>query len=398
LPHVLGDLRLRWPDAELALLSTCNRTELYCARPVHGHPRIEQLRHALAEMGDLPRHQADSALRCRTDARAAEHLFRVAAGLDSLVTGEQQIVAQVKAALAAAVEAGTAGRVMTELFTTALHTAKHIRNDALAAGPAPSAALLAVRAANRHAGLDGKRVAVIGTGEVAHQVVDALAGHAPAEVRIVGRTRSAAEQLARRAGATPADWQQLADQLAGADVVFTSTASPVPILDRPALAGALAAGPDRPMLLIDLAVPRDVERDVEELDAVTLLDLDDLASREALPGADDTTAIQQTISEHVGHLLHRLDVRQVAPTLRSLYRQMESLAAEELDQAARKLIDHPDAPEDLRILRRALHRTIRRICHPAARNLRAAAGTPAAEAYADALRKLFELDEPTDRP
>jgi glutamyl-tRNA reductase len=399
--RALGDLHRRWPDAEFALLSTCNRTEVFTARPVHGHPRAEELRDWLLAFHSLAPAPYAEALYTLADAEATHHLFAVAAGLDSLVPGEAQIVSQVKAAYAEAVEAGSARAVMNELFQAALHVAKHIRTETDIAQGKVSVASVAIEFVGQlFETLAGKCVLSIGAGKMNELMLRKLRDLGADRIVVVNRSRDRAERLAEACGGAAGDFDRLCEHAAEADVILTSTGAAEPVLTAEAVHAAQQHRGYRPLLIVDIAVPRDVEAAAGQVDNVFLYNIDDLeqivqgnlALRQEQHGA-----AEGIITEHVDELLSGLNVRNVAPTIEALYRRMEQIAAEELRDARNKLSEHDDAEADLEVLRRALHRTIRRMLHPCAQRLRDAAGSDAARAHIAALRELFELAEQEER-
>jgi glutamyl-tRNA reductase len=213
---------------------------------------------------------------------------------------------------------------------------------------------------------------------------------------VVNRSRPAAERLAGEFGGDTGDFERLEDHLAEADVVVTSTGSPEPVITARMVGSAQKRRDWRPLLIVDIAVPRDVEPKAGKIDNVFLYNIDDLdrivqANLEMRSGQHG--AAQTIITEHVDELMGALNVRKVAPTIESLYKKMSLIAEEELTDARNKLSTHADADEDIEILRRTLHRTIRRILHPCTQRLRKSAGTDAAGAHVATIRELFELDE-----
>lgn len=395
----LDDLRRRWPQAEFAILSTCNRTEVYAARAVHAPPREEELRAWLGEFQGLSGEQFADCLYAVTDEQAAEHLFAVAAGLDSLIFGEDQIVGQVKDAYGEAVRAGAARAVLNELFQGALHVAKHIRSETDIVLGKVSVASVAVDFVRQvFETLAGRCVLNVGAGKMNELMLRHLRRLAPGRIVIVNRTPRRAEELAAAWGpAEVGDFERLGQHLAEADIVLTSTGSDRPIISAGMVQTAQAARRFRPLLIVDIAVPRDVEPAAGQVENVFLYNVDDLEGivRGSLAlRQDQRAAAEEIISDHVEELTASLHVRRVAPAIEALYRRMEAIAAEELADARNRLARHDDAQSDEEILRRALHRTVRRILHPAVERLRRSAGTDEARRHLEALRDLFGLDEP----
>jgi glutamyl-tRNA reductase len=394
--RALAALVRRWKTCEFLILSTCNRTELYAARPVHDHPREEEIRHWLGEFHGLVRNEFEGSLYALADADAVGHLFAVVAGMDSLVPGEEQIAAQFKEAYGQAVAAGAAGTVMNELAQAAAHAAKNIRTETGINEGKVSVASVAVDCiAQAFASLADKCVLNIGAGKMNELMLRHLLDLRPGRILVSNRSPAAADRMARLCGGEVVDFASLATRLTEADVVLTSTSSDSPILTFQMVKAAQARRQGRAMLIIDIAVPRDVEPAAGRLGNVSLHNIDDLeriVKTTMRSRRDHRRAAEAIARKHVQDFLAGLNVRAVAPTIRALYRRMQSIAAEELDGARRKLSTHEDAEQDAQILQRALHRTIRRILHPCAANLRRAAGSDAARAHIAALKKLFDLE------
>ena len=395
--RAMATLAEQWDHAEFVILSTCNRTELYTARPVHGHPRDHELRDWLARFGGVAVEDLAESLYTLSDAEAVGHLFTVAAGLDSLVPGEDQIVTQIKDAYAAAAEIDAVGAVLNEIVQTALHVAKHVRTETgLAAGKVSVASVAVEFVGHVFETLRDKRVLTVGAGKMNVLMLRHLAELGAGDILVSNRSFDRAERLAAQCGGRPVPFEDLGKHLAASDVVLTGTASEHAIIGREMVTRAQEARNWRPLLIVDIAVPRDVAPECGEIENVFLYNIDDLEGivrgtiemRHA-----ERDAAETIIAEHVTEVTARLSVRDVAPTIDALYRAMEAVAAEELKAAQNKLSGHADADADTEILRRALHRTIRRILHPCATQLRESAGTDAARAHIAALRELFRLDE-----
>ncbi|HUT60530.1 MAG TPA: glutamyl-tRNA reductase [Phycisphaerae bacterium] len=387
----LDRLARRWGDAEFVVVSTCNRTELYAAS---ADLRAADLQRWLAEF-----HQVRPALLQRAayrlaDRQASRHLFRVAAGLESMVPGEDQIVSQLKAAYAAAVHAGAARTALNELFQRAFRVAKHVRSQTQIASGKVSVASVAVDRVGEALGhLAGRCVLCVGAGKTGKLMLEHLRRLGAAKVLIANRSRARAVRLAERCGGEVLPFGRLAAGIARCDVLLSSTASRAPVIRRDTVAAAMKRR-RRPLLIIDIAVPRDVEPSVRDLPRVRLLDIDDLQAvvrRTLRSRRSQRRRAQSIIDEHVDQFHESLLVHGIAPAIDALYRRMHDIADDELAAARRKLTTHDDADQDEAILQRALHRTVRRILHPATANLRRTAGSDSARLYVQTLRKLFEL-------
>ena len=261
---------------ELAVLSTCNRTEFYgVAEP----DAAEALRDWLAEARGIDADALRAVWYCHEDAEAVRHAMRVAAGLDSMVLGEPQILGQMKAAHADAHAAGTLGSGLEQLFQSTFNAAKQVRTEtAIGASPVSIAFAAVTLARQVFASLAQAPVLLVGAGEMNTLVARHLREQGVGSLMIANRTPARAEALAAETGARVIDWARLDDALAEADMVVSCTASPVPVITRDAVRRALARRRHRPLLLIDIAVPRDIEPAVADLDDTFLYSVDDLQS------------------------------------------------------------------------------------------------------------------------
>ena len=389
----LETLRDRYAEGQFVIVSTCNRSEIYLARPVHQHPREEEVRAFFGEFHELGRAEYDGALYVHADAEAPRHLFTVAAGLDSLVVGEEQIAAQLKAAYELARSAGATGAALNELFQLAFNVAKHARTQTAVAAGKVSVASVAVDLAGEVLGeLAGRCVLSVGAGKMNQLMLSALARAGAGPILVANRSPRRAAELAERCGGQVVPFDDLPRAVARADVAVCSTGSSEPILTVNLVRSALAGRQRREMLIIDIAVPRDVEPRVGSLEGVRLYNIDDLSAvveKNITLRSAEIDACREIIDRHVDEYLQGLHVREVAPTVESLYLRMRQVADEELAAVKHKLTGSPDADE--KVLRGAFHRAIRRILHVPISRLREAAGSEAARQQAAALRKLFDL-------
>jgi glutamyl-tRNA reductase len=391
--RALQELIEQWESTEAVILSTCNRTEIYAARPIHGHPREHELMQWLCEFCGVHAHLTDDALYALSDTDAVRHLLEVTAGLDSLVVGEPQIAGQVRDAYATAREETAARSIMNVLFQTALHAAKEVRSNTELT-PGQSVAAVAVDCAGEPLGsLEGKSVLCVGAGQTAELILRSLTDSRVGQLVIANRSPGKAVELTRTFGGEGSGLDNLPELLSSADLVLTSTGSEDPLITRSMLKAARAHRSD-PLVIVDIAVPRDVDPDVRTLTGVTLYDMDDLQRliAERTHCEDLKSPSAAIISEHVESILKRVRIRDLAPTIDAMYRFMRGISEEELTAALNKLASHDDSEQDAQIFRRTLHRTIRRILHPMVHNLRRASGTDAAAAHAASLRRLFGLD------
>jgi len=330
---------------EAAILSTCNRTEVYCA----AEPQVvEHLPAWLAdfnkvEAGDLQphlyRHERDDAVR---------HAFRVASGLDSMVLGEPQILGQMKDAVRAAGEAGSLGTLLHQLFQRTFSVAKEVRSQTAIGAHSVSMAAAAVRLAERVFGdLGQAHTLFIGAGEMIELCATHFAAQRPGSIMVANRTLERADHLAGRYAASTMKLSDLPDRLAEFDVVVSCTASSLPILGLGMVERATRQRRHRPMVMVDLAVPRDIEPEVARLNDVYLYSVDDLSTL-VQSGTDARRAAvvqaEAIIEARVRHFMHWMQARAVVPVIRDLHQSADDLRAAELERA-RRLLARGESPE-----------------------------------------------------
>ncbi|MFC3552069.1 glutamyl-tRNA reductase [Lysobacter cavernae] len=383
-PAALDALRALPQVSEVALLSTCNRTELYAVADDDGQALADWLATHPDEVGDLHAY-----LYRHRDADAVRHLFRVATGLDSLVLGEPQILGQVKDAWATARGAGSLGSQLDRLFQHAFTTAKRARTDTRIGANPVSVASAAVRLAQESfARLDDSTVLLIGAGETIELAARHLVQAKAKRLLIANRTLAHAQELASRHGGVALPLSELDKHLGEADVVISATASREPILHKPQAAAALATRRHRPMLLLDLAVPRDIASDVAELRDVFLYTVDDLeraiednrrSRREAATEAEAIVELQ------VARFTETLAASTRTAPLKRLRAHGEQAKEEALGKARQQLAAGAEPEEVLNFL---AHTLTNRLLHAPTVALREAALTGNAD-LARAADKLF---------
>lgn len=392
LPKVLHGLISRPDVREALVLSTCNRTEIYAvAERFHG--AFADLRDTLCELGSMSPEDLHPHLYTHYDEAAVTHLFEVAAGLDSSVLGETEILGQVRRSWERAHDEGATRSTLNALFRHALEVGKRARNETAISRATASVSYAAVDMAREHLdGLAGRRVLVIGAGEVGQGVATALAGAGADRVTVLNRTVERGRELADRVGADMAPLADLADHLPDADVVVTCVGSGRPVLDASEVARALVARTERPMLVIDLAVPRDVDLAVGELPSVTRYDLDDLrdwAARGVAARQAEVQHVRDIVSDEVERFGLDSTARQAAPLVASLHELAERIRLGEMERQHAKLAGLDD---DQRAAVEALTRGIvAKLLHGPSVRLKGEAGTPRGERLADAVRDLFDL-------
>ena len=387
-PAALDALRALPPVHEVALLSTCNRTELYAIADDNGDALADWLASHPDDAGDLHAY-----LYRHENADAVRHLFRVATGLDSLVLGEPQILGQVKDAWATARNAGSLGNQLDRLFQHAFATAKRARTDTRIGANPVSVASTAVRLAQESfARLEDSTVLLIGAGETIELAARHLVQAKTKRLLVANRTLAHAQDLATRHGGYALALSELDRHLAEADVVISATAARDPILHKAQVAAALAARRHRPMLLLDLAVPRDIASDVAELKDVFLYTVDDLERaieenrRSRREAAEEAEAI---VELQVSRYVETLGASTRTEPLKRLRAHGEAAKADALMKAKQQLAagDDPQAVLDF-----LAHTLTNKLLHAPTIALREAAITGNAE-LARAAGKLFPAIE-----
>jgi glutamyl-tRNA reductase len=354
LPMVVGDLFTLGAKQgvlhEAVVVSTCNRLEVYAVTTAPARA-IALIEAQIARQRQMMPDELAAYLYVETGDAAIEHLFHVAAGLDSLILGEAQILGQVANALTAAQSSGASGPLLTQVFNRALHCGKRARTETPIGSYTTSISHAAVRHAEAVLGdLSQRRALVIGAGEMAELAATALQQHRIASIVFINRTLARAEQLAMKVGGRAVDWARLDEALQSVDVVISATAAPHIVLSAQEVAHAMPARAGRPLLLFDIALPRDIEPDVDVLPDVLRYDIDhlrssidaNLARREAAIPLVEAIIVQETAT-----LSAWLSGREVLPTVLELRRHAESIARQEVDRTLQRL--RHQTPDDDRI-------------------------------------------------
>ncbi|HZS67339.1 MAG TPA: glutamyl-tRNA reductase [Burkholderiales bacterium] len=385
LREALGELK-RGLAREAAILSTCNRTELYVAgdEPVAAAQWLERYHRFEPEglspyLYTLPREQA------------VRHVFRVAAGLDSMVLGEPQILGQLKEAARAAESAGTLGTLLHKLFQRSFAVAKEVRSTTRLGAESVSMAAAAVRLAARiFPRMSDQRVLFIGAGEMIELCATHFAAQSPARIAVANRTLERAEKLARRFSAQPIELRSLAEHLHEFDIVVSCTSSSLPILGKGLVERALRARRRRPIFMVDLAVPRDIEPEAGELDDVFLYTLDDLGQVVSANLDTRRSAVAQAeaiIDTQVGQFMHWMRSRENVPLIRALRGRADDARREELERALKALARGEEPRQVLDALSQAL---VNKLLHAPTRALHDTAGEER-QALTELLARLYRL-------
>jgi glutamyl-tRNA reductase len=383
---------------EHAVLSTCYRVELYAYLVGGLEEAREELIRVLADGHGVERDLLVDHLYVHAGEDVARHLCRVAAGLDSLVLGEAEILGQVGAAFEEGRRAGTTGPVLALLFRTAVTAGRRARSEsAIGANPATASSMAIALAEGALGDLREKRALVVGAGRIALQSLKAATGRGIAHAAVANRTRERAVEAALPFGAAAHGLDELEAALAWADVAITATSSETPVVSAATVAAAMSRRADRPLVIVDLAVPADVERSAGEVEGVKLFDVDDLRA-----GLDDAIAsrlrevpkVEAVVADEVEAFGRRYRELEVEPLVAALRRQAESIREHELERTLRDLGDvDPETADRIEHLSRAL---VKKLLHEPTVRLRARAGEGDADDVAAAVRELFGLAAPRD--
>lgn len=378
--------------AEAVVLSTCNRVEVY-ASVTRFHPGLQEVRGWLAERGDIHPQDLDELQYSYHDDRAAAHLFSVASGLDSMVVGERQIALQVKQAMEVGRREGTARRVLQRLFGQAVRVGRRVRRETGVSSGSSSMVDLGLDAVagQLHASLAGRRVAIVGAGKMGALTADRLAALAVTDVDVWNRSPDKAQRLAGRVGGTVVPPGGLRDAVAAADVVVCTTGAAQPVLDRELVVDALAQRPTRPLLLLDLAVPRNVDPSCADLPGVEVLDVSHVRQLvDRGHTGEEVAAARRIVEEQAADFLAWTRAAEVEPTIRAVREHAEEVRVGELDRLAGKLASLDDRQRAaVEALTRGIVNTL---LHGPTVRLKDLADSGVADQHADALRELFDLD------
>lgn len=384
---------------EHAVLQTCYRVELYARLTSGVDDARDELLDALSRAHGVPRELLLDHLYVHAGEDVARHLSRVAAGLDSLVLGEAEILGQVRDAFASASAAGTVGPGLTLVFRTAIAAARRARLEtAIGANPATASSMALALAEGAIGDLRDTHVLVLGAGRIGLQTLKAARGRGVARIAVANRTPERAAEVAERFGATAHGLDELRDALADADVAITATGSEDPVVGVDLVEAAMASRAGRELVLVDLAVPADVERSAGAVPGVRLFDVDDLRA-----GLDEAMAarlrevprVEAIIEEELETFGRRYRELEVEPLVSELRRRAEEVREREVGRALRDLGDvDPRVAERLEHLS---HTLVKKLLHDPTVRLRERAGVGDADGVAETVRDLFGIAESDDR-
>ncbi len=378
---------------EVVVLSTCNRAEIYAAGETEA--TAEGVGRFFSEYHKLPHAAVAEHLYLRRGAEAARHLFRVAAGLDSLVVGEPQILGQVKAAYSTASDLHYTGTLTNRLFHSAFAAGKRVRAETGLGEGAVSVSYAAIALARKIFGhLQGRSVLILGAGEMAKLTGVHLQAQQVKEIAIASRTLAAAEGLASRLGGRAVAWDALDEALAAADIVITATGAAEPVLTRSRMEDVMRPRRNRPVFVIDIAVPRDVEATVGNLDQVFLYNIDDLqmiVKENLARRGGELVRAEAIVEEEVARFTSWMQSREVVPTVVALRQRFEAIRKGELARLEPKMAGlQPDARARIDEITRLI---VEKLLLTPTEQLKALNDETTVTAYADALSKLFSLQE-----
>jgi glutamyl-tRNA reductase len=392
LPKALADLLGRDHVSEAVVLSTCNRTEVY-ASVERFHGAYADIREFLSGLAFLPPEAFGDHLYAHYDEAAAQHLFSVAAGLDSAVLGESEILGQVRTAWERARDEQAAGTTLNILFRSAVEAGKRARTETGIGQKVTSVSQAAVTmAAERLGDLRDRSVLVVGAGEMGEGLVRSLMAAGASPVQVANRTWERAVELAEAVGATPIHLDDLPRALGSVDLLLTSTGATSIIVEHADVEPVVEARAGRPLLIVDIAVPRDVDAAAGTLPGVTLLDMDDLRAHAEQGLAErrrEVAAVRAIVEEEVRRFQELTSAREVAPLVAALRDKAEATRRAELVRQQARLADLTPAQQEA--VEAATKAALAKVLHAPTVALKAAAGTPKGDRLAEALRELHDL-------
>jgi glutamyl-tRNA reductase len=393
LAKLLRDLAQAEPVAEVFVVSTCNRVEVY-ADVDRFHAGVTAICELLARHCGVPAQELTTYLYVHYEDRAVSHLMAVACGLDSMVVGEGQILGQVRSALKLAGEQGTAGRVLGELGQLALRAGKRARTETGIDRAGLSLLTVAVELASASlgsAGLTGLDVLIVGAGSMSALAAATATRSGAASIVVANRTRRHAERLAADVSATAADLTDLPSAMAAADVVISCTGAAGQVITTEMVSAAMA-GRAGPLVLLDLAMPHDVEPAVAGLPGVALIGMDLLSGRGTAAADDDVAAVRAILEAELAAYHSAMDAARVAPTVVALRAKAAKVVDAELARLAGRLSTDGLSGHALEEIAQTVRRVVDKLLHAPTVRVKELAGSPGGEEYAAALRVLFDLD------
>jgi glutamyl-tRNA reductase len=388
------------PDtSETFVISTCNRVEVY-AEVGRFHGGVNGICELLARHSGIPAGELTASLYVHYEDRAVQHLLAVASGLDSMVVGEDQVLGQVRAALKAADDYGTLGRSLRDLGRIALRTGKRARAETGIDRLGISLVSIGVELAASRLGatgadlLTGRDVLVVGAGAMSGLAVATAARADAARIAVANRTRSRAERLAAGAGGVVVDFADLPAAIAGAGLVISCTGAAGAVITGQMVGAALDQRPaGAPLVLLDLAMPRDVDPAVADLPDVSVIGLDELrGTGEAAVGAAEVAAVRAIVEEEFAAYGSAVRAAQVTPTVVALRAKAATVVDAELERLGGRLSEHGVSGHALEEIAQTVRRVVDKLLHAPTVRVKELASSPGGEEYEAALRVLFDLN------
>lgn len=396
LGEALDELRSRNGVREAIILSTCNRVEVAVTAEDTASP--DEVVRFLSARHRLDPSWLQTYLYRYEDQDAIRHLFRVAASLDSMVVGEPQILGQLKAAYVAARERGSVNGFLDAIVTRAFSVAKRVRSETGIARNAVSVSSAAVDLARQIFGsLHDKRVLLIGAGKMSELAARHLHTAGCGSILVTNRTRPRAVEMAELVNGHVIEYDDFHARLHEMDIVLTSSGAPDYLLRRDEMRKVLEKRRNRPMFLIDIAVPRNIAPEVNEIENIFLYDIDDLGvavEQNRRARRDEAVHAEQIISHEIDRLMERMKVREVAPVIVGIQQQLDEMSRAELDRVRSRLGELTPQQEDaIQAYTRGL---LNKIAHGPMVELRHAAARPEGDRVIRLVRRMFRLEEPSD--
>jgi glutamyl-tRNA reductase len=392
----LSAFRERFPSCEIVLLSTCNRVELYTTAADDAELDRDAVAEFLADQHHLQPDEVVDQMIYRSGSEALEHLFTVAASLDSMVVGEAQILSQVKQAYDLACKSETAGPLTHSVFQAANRAAKRVQEETSIHRRRVSVPSVAVGevALEVFDSLHNKRVILCGAGEMGEETLRYLKQAGASDICIVNRSYERAVAVAKAFGVETALWDSLAEQVIDADLLIGTTSASEAILDEASFLPLHAKRQNRVLLILDLAVPRDFDPAIGELSSVYLYGIDDLQTaceRNRRERQKEWPKAQQIIAEETQRFMQALNHRATGPVIRRLREQAQDLKKDELERLINKL--QPGDPAVKKEIEKSFDRLINKLLHPPLASLRDDAAEGHRRGLLEALRHLFNLGD-----
>ncbi|MDA0842251.1 MAG: glutamyl-tRNA reductase [Planctomycetota bacterium] len=394
----LSALKSDFSMDEAVILSTCNRVEIYASREA-GNVHYHDLEDFLSRFHQVDPRALNSSLYKKRDTVAIEHLFHVAASIDSMVLGETQILAQVKESYHLSKRQGMIGRLFDALFQNAFSVAKHIHTQTGIGQRKVSVCSVAVDFAEKIFNLEGRTILVLGAGKMSELTLTHMVKKGAAKVLVSNRTFEKAEELASRFGGEAVPFETLSENLGRADIVISSTGSQDIIVTPEHVRDALRRRRYQPMVLIDIAVPRDIDPAVNEIDNVYHYDIDDLesiVSQNLAERQGEVDACRQIVSQKVGEFIRDRRIIEAGPVISQLTQYADSIREQELERVLNKLGEISD--KDREEIEYLTKRIINKLLNKPIAAIRDAVAEGDGYQMLNATQKLFDLDDGEDEP